>query len=134
MFEDENPGGSEEDQRELREDNREAHEVMAPQREEVRKREKKERMEMLEALMGGYQVEEPLESAVKAVGERKAGGKRKSKGNVKPAFPQVAAGSRVAKNEENLLDFFWHSKRGGARKRGGKGEGEGDWMGLEEEA
>jgi len=63
MFEDESPGGLEEDQRALREDNKEAHEVMAAQREEMRQREKKERMEMLEALMGGYQVEDLLESA-----------------------------------------------------------------------
>jgi len=134
MFEDESPGGLEEDQRALREDNKEAHEVMAAQREEMRQREKKERMEMLEALMGGYQVEDLLESAVKAVAERKAGGReRKGKGTGKPAFPQVAAGNRVTKKEENLLDFFRHSKRG--RKEEGKQKGEqgGDWMDLEEE-
>ena len=107
---------------------------MAAQREEMRQREKKERMEMLEALMGGYQVEDLLESAVKAVAERKAGGwKRKGKGTGKPTFPQVAAGNRVTKKEENLLDFFRHSKRG--RKEEGKEKGEqgGDWMDLEEE-
>jgi len=88
MFENESPGGLEEDQRALREDNKEAHEVMATQREEMRQREKKERMEILEVLMGGYQVEDLLESAVKAVAERKAGGrKRKGKGTRKPAFP-----------------------------------------------
>jgi len=65
MFEDESPGGSKEDHRALREDNKEAHEVMDAQREEMRKREKKERMEMLQALIGSYQVEELLESAVK---------------------------------------------------------------------
>jgi len=134
MFEDESSGELGEDQRALREGNKEAHEVMAAQREEIRQREKKERMEMLEALMGGYQVEDLLESAVKAVVERKAGGrKRKSKGTGKPAFSQVAAGNRVTKKEENLLDFFRHSKR--ERKEEGKEKGEqgGDSMDLEEE-
>jgi len=131
MFEDESPGELGEDHRALREDNKEAHEVMAAQREEMRQREKKERMEMLEALMGGYQVEDLLESAVKVVAERKA--KRKGKGTGKPAFPQVAAGNRVTKKEENLLDFFRHSKRG--RKEEGKEKGKqgGDWMDVEEE-
>jgi len=46
----------------------------------------------------------------------------------------VAAGSRVAKKDESLLDFFRHSKRGRAKKRGGKGKREEDWMDLEEEA
>ena len=45
----------------------------------------------------------------------------------------MAVGNRVAKKEENLLDFFKHSKRG--RKEGGKEKEEqgGDWMDLEEE-
>jgi len=66
MFEDKSPGGAEEDQRVLWEDNKEAHEVMVAQREEMKQREEKERMEMLEALMGGYQVEELQELAVSA--------------------------------------------------------------------
>jgi len=134
IFADESPQGLEEEQRALREDNKEAHEVMATQREEIRQREKKKRMEMLEALMGGYQVEDLLESAVKAVAEMKTGGqKRKGKGTRKPAFPQVVVGNRVTKKEESLLDFFRHSKRG--RKEEGKEKGEqgGDWMDLEEE-
>ena len=45
----------------------------------------------------------------------------------------MAVGNRVAKKEENLLDFFKHSKRG--RKEGGKEKEEqgGDWMDLKEE-
>jgi len=45
----------------------------------------------------------------------------------------VGAGSRVAKKEESVSDFFRHSKKGGERKRGGEGKQEGVWMDLEEE-
>ena len=51
--------------------------MMEAQREEMKQREEKERMEMLEALMGGYQVEELLESAVKAALKKKAAGRKK---------------------------------------------------------
>jgi len=138
MFETESPdptGVSAEDQRALSEDNREEHEVMVAQKEEMKQREEKERMEMLEALMGGYQVEEMLESAVKAAVRKKTGGRKKGggKGTGKPAFPQVGAGSRVAKMEESVLDFFRHSKKGKGRRVKGEGKQERGWMDVEGE-
>ena len=83
----------------MKEESRESYEVMAAQREEMKLREEKERKEMLEALMGGYQVEELLETAVKEAIKKKGADRRKGggKGLGKPVFPQVGAGNRVTK-------------------------------------